>query len=176
MALAWDTLTCVGSTADAFAMSVPKAWRLGNGAVAVAGLSVYATILNGAAEHYRNVKFDSNKTVYEFFVRFWRDLREHHTFVNDQHESDDITPFADLGAEFIVATPTKMFRVKEVLSVTEFSPHLAIGSGAPHAEGALAALYTDSGSAAAIARRAVEIAAVYDRRTGSSVEVMDLGR
>ena len=88
-------------------------------------------------------------------------------------EKEDQTPFADLGSEFLVANPYGLFVVKEILSITRFERYCAIGSGAPHAEGALEAMYDAGRGASELATRAVEIASEFDRGSGGKVETVE---
>lgn len=114
------------------------------------------------------------RSILDFFVRFWRDLHNQYHFVDDQSDSEAPSPFADLATEFLIANPHGIFRVKEVLSVSRFERFCAIGSGAPHAEGALQILYEQEESAKAIAEKAVRVALEFDAASGGEVAVLDV--
>ncbi len=173
-AVAWDTMTTVGSLRVTNCLDRTKVHRIGRSLVGVAGLSIYGNVL----EHYFATKrapaLKDATAIFDFFIKFWRDLRERYPFVNDQWDDEDPTPFADLDAEFIVANRYGIFGVKEILSVSQFERFCAIGSGASHAEGALEVLYDQKGSAAEIAMRAVEVAISFDCKSGAPVEVAEV--
>ena len=172
-AVSWDTLTTGGSATSPNAVPVRKVHRFGQSAVGVAGLSVYYVML----EHYlRGANTDTLQTecdVFAFFLAFWKHMKEEFHFVDDQSDREEPSPFADLGAEFLVATKDRLFVVREILSVKRFDRFCAIGSGASHAEGVAEVLYATQDSACEIARRSVEVATQFDRACGGPVEVLE---
>lgn len=172
--VAWDAMSCVGSTASYGADPREKALRFGSAIVAKAGLSVNDDILRHYLRGRSPVALDTADAVFEFFLQFWRDLREQYHFVEDQADRDDPSPFADLMAEFLVASPGGLFRVKEILSVTRFESICALGSGAAHAEGAAWALLESGCTARDVARRAMEIALRFDRASGGEIRMLEM--
>ena len=173
-AIAWDSMTTVGSLRVTNCLDRTKVHRIGSSLLGVAGLSIYGNVL----EHYfaakRAPSLKDANTIFDFFIKFWRDLRDRYPFVNDQWDDEDPTPFADLDAEFIVANRHGIFGVKEILSVSRFERFCAIGSGASHAEGALEVLYDQPGTAAEIAARSVEVAITYDCKSGAPIDVAEV--
>lgn len=172
VAMAWDSMTTVGSTRNVNLFPVRKVLQVGDSLVGVAGLSVYYTILEHYFREEEAPRLDDETLVLDFFLRFLRDLRDRYSFVNDQSDSDDPSPFADLCAEFVVGNRNGIFRVKEILSIGRFSRFCAIGSGSPHAEGALQVLYSRDMPAEEIAREAVLVAVEFDRASGGEVMVL----
>lgn len=172
--VASDAMTCTGPIVDAGADSLPKAMRSGDAVIACVGLTVYQNILR----HYLRKKtlpsFADETDVFEFFLQFWKDLHEEYSFVNDQRDSDESSPFADLDAEFIVVCGQGIFAVKEILSVTRFPQYCAIGSGSEHAQGALSVIYDRLDSAKEIAESAVRAAIEFDRSSGGDVRTIVL--
>jgi ATP-dependent protease HslVU (ClpYQ) peptidase subunit len=173
-AVAWDGLSMFGSTRRARAVERKKVHRLGDAVVGCAGFSVYQNVLDHYIDSLEPTDFTCERDVFEFFLDFRRRVTDRYTLVNEQYDRDDLTPFADLGAEFVVASVHGIFVVGEILSVARFDAFCAIGSGAPHAEGALEVLYSQNLTAHEIAKRAVEVAAIYDGATGSDCSVIDL--
>lgn len=176
IAVAWDTMTSVGSTRCVNAAGPPKVQRTGPCYIGMAGLTVYRNILCDYLQSAEPPSLRDEREVFAFFLQFWRDLRGRYHFVEDQSDADSASPFADLDAEFLVASPHGVFLVKEILSVSRFEKFCAIGSGSPHAEGALHVLYDVADTAREIAQRAVEAALAFDAASGGPVEVVELRR
>ena len=168
-AVAFDDITCSGSIMDVGADSLPKAMRIDDTVIGCAGLSVYQNVLRHYLRNNSMPSISDETDVFEFFLQFWKALHEEYSFVNDQWDSEDPTPFADLDAEFIVVAEQRIFRVKEILSVTRFSSYCTIGSGSAHAEGALFVNYERLDSAKEIAESAVSAAITFDRKSGGKV-------
>jgi ATP-dependent protease HslVU (ClpYQ) peptidase subunit len=174
-AIAWDSMKSCGGTRSVGALGPPKVTRVGASWIGSAGLTAYYTLLEEyVASQAPDPVLDDERSILRFFVRFWRALREDYHFVNDQADADDPSPFADLGAEFLVANARGLFVVKEILSVTRFARFCAIGSGAPHAEGALSVLYELEAEPTKIARKATEVAMEFDAASGGPVEVREI--
>ena len=175
VAVAWDTLTTIGSRACA-GLPQRKVVEWEGIAIGAAGLSVYYNVM----EHYlsRLPKPDrailTESDVLEFFIGFWRSLREDYHFVDNQADSDDPCPFADLGTEFLLATPSAIYGVREILSVSEHERFVAVGSGASHAEGACSVLYDQLESAREIAEATVAVALRFDRSSGEPIQSIEL--
>lgn len=169
VAMAWDSMTTVGATWDVNRFPARKVMQVGESLIGMAGLSVYGTILEHYFQNEDAPQLENETLVLDFFLRFWRDLKERYSFVDDQSDPDDSSPFADLCAEFLVASPSGIFRVKEIMSVSRFSKFCTIGAGAYHAEGALQVLYSMDRPAEEIAREAVLVAMKFDRATGGEV-------
>ena len=173
-AIAWDQLTIHGSTRNAHAVGARKVHRFGDSAVGTAGFALYYNILEHYLESLEPARVTCERDVFAFFLNFEHSLGDRYTLVNSQYDREDPSPFADIGAEFIVASAHGIFRVKEVLSLSKFDAFCAIGSGADHAEGALEVLYSQSLTAKEIAIRAFGVAAIFDAATGKDCSVIEL--
>jgi ATP-dependent protease HslVU (ClpYQ) peptidase subunit len=176
IALGSDSMTSVGSTRCVSAVGPPKVLRVGPYYIGSAGLAVYRNVLADYLASGKPPLLRDETEVFRFFVRFWRDLGKRYHFVENQSYRDSPSPFANLDAEFLVAGPHGIFRVKEILSVLRFDKFCAIGSGSPHAEGALHVLYDIGGAPTEIARRAVEAALAFDAASCGPVQVVELRR
>jgi len=174
IAVAWDELSTIGSTRCVNKLGPPKVQRVGSSIVGSAGLSTYRNVLDHYLASKKPPVLKDERAIFQFFVRFWRDMRARYHFVNDQADTDDPSPFADMAAEFLVANRHGLFLVKEILSVTRLGKFCAIGSGAPHAEGALQVLYDQDGSAKDIAQTAVQVALEFDAASVGPVQVLEL--
>ncbi len=174
--LACDSVVSTGSIRAVGAVR-RKSIKVGRSVIGIAGLTVYGVIL----EHFvrgmkRAPRLGSEVEIFDFFVRFVQAMKSKYHFVNDQCESDDPTPFTDLDAEFLIANDAGMFIVKQILSVTRFERFCAIGSGSPHAEGALHVLFDLDLSARRIAERAMTAAVEFDRASGGEIEYFEFGK
>jgi ATP-dependent protease HslVU (ClpYQ) peptidase subunit len=141
---------------------------LGRAVLGSSGWALYDDIF----EHYlarRRVVLKDRRSIFDFFVRFWKDLRKHYPFVNDQPGKESETPFANLDASFLVACPSGIFLVSSNMSVSEFRQFYAIGSGSDYAIGAAYALYEREKDPAVIADQAVRAAIAYDTSCGGRV-------
>lgn len=150
-----------------------KVRRVGRSHVGGVGWTVYDNIL----EHYLHTQkrppaLGSERAIFDFFLKFWKVMRDKYQFVNDQSgdNHDEPSPFADLDSEFIVANRNGLFQVGTNLTVMRFEKYLAIGSGQQYAYGALHALYATSRTAEQIARQATQAAAYFDQGCGGEVE------
>jgi len=174
IAVAWDTGTTIGRTRTTPAAPHAKVIRTGRTLVGVAGFAVYYNILADYLSVEAVPLLEDETSVFRFFVKLWRDLGERYHMVNDRWDRDDPSPFADVGAEFLVATASGLFRVKETLSVSSLPMYCAIGSGAPHAEGALSVLYKQDKSPRDIAEEAARVAMDFDTSSSGSVEIAEI--
>lgn len=176
VAVGADTLVTVGSSTSPNLIAQPKVVRAQNALVATAGLSVYYPLLRKFFDGDQPIALTCEAEIVDAFVTFWKFLREHCHFVNDQSDTDDLTPFADLQAEFLVASHSGLFHVREILSVLRYERFCAIGSGASHAEGAACILFEQQRGASDIARLAVEVACRFNRASGGEVVVYELDK
>ncbi|MGB0714504.1 MAG: hypothetical protein ACPGXK_01415 [Phycisphaerae bacterium] len=176
IAIAWDSQHNIGPNLVVNRIGMPKVTRLGQSWVGTTGFSVYANLL---AHYMRKVKADDvslhdESAIFEFLITFWKSIQEDYHMVNNSWDEGDPSPFADLGAEFLVVNRQGIFSAKEILSVNKFERFCVIGSGSPHAEGAAEALYDSTESATAIAERCVNIAKTFDGQTGGEVHVAEV--
>jgi ATP-dependent HslUV protease, peptidase subunit HslV len=135
--------------------------------VGCSGWAIYDDLL----AHYlrkRSVKtnLNSRDEIFDFFLKFWRAIRTDYPFVNEQSRSEDKTPFADLDATFLIASPGGIFLVSSNMSVSCFAKYYAIGSGGDYALGALHALYDEVPDPKILAERAIAAAKAYDSGCG----------
>jgi ATP-dependent protease HslVU (ClpYQ) peptidase subunit len=143
--------------------------------IGATGLSVYYNILDDYLGSGPKPELKDERSVFKFFVKFWKDLHDRYHFVNDQSDTDSPSPFADLDAEFLVVSSQGLFRVRQILSVSRFDEFCVIGSGSSYAEGSLRILLSsDRVCAREAARRAVEVAVEFDGGSGGLIEVEDL--
>jgi len=148
-----------------------KILRVGSTYVAMTGWGLYDNILRDYLARMKRPRLGSEREVFSFFVAFWRQLHKRYSFVNDQVEEQEPSPFADLDASFLVVNRRGIFHVSSNMSVMEFKQYYAIGSGAPYALGALQALYSQRLDAEAIARAACAAATSFDVYCGGELDV-----
>ena len=145
-----------------------KLRKIGDAVLGSSGWALYDDIF----AHYlgkRRVSLTHRASVFNFFVKFWKDIRRNYSFVNDQPGKETETPFANLDASFLIATTEGIFLVSSNMSVSEFRQYYAIGSGSDYAIGAVHALYEREKDPAAIADRAVRAAMAYDNSCGGRI-------
>ena len=148
-----------------------KIMRLGGSELAMTGWGVYDNVFSDYLRSRRAPRFASEREIYVFFVKLWRDLRRRYSFVEDQVQDEDRSPFADLDSSFLIGNRHGIFHVSGDMSVMAFREYYAIGSGASYALGVLHALYASERDAAVLARRACEAAITFDVYCGGEVDV-----
>lgn len=148
-----------------------KIMSLGGSELAMTGWGVYDNVFTDYFQSRRAPRFASEREIFTFFVRLWKDLRKRYSFVDDQVAEDDRSPFADLDSSFLVANRHGIFHVSGDMSVMAFNEYYAIGSGASYALGVLHALYDAEPDAATLARRACEAAVAFDVYCGGDIDV-----
>ncbi|MDP7069979.1 MAG: hypothetical protein QF561_01365 [Phycisphaerales bacterium] len=168
-----DTLALFGE-----GMTIPetnacaeKIVKIGDAVVGGTGWAVYDDIL---AHHVRQSgppRLDSRAAVYDFFLRFWRALRETYSLVNEQAATKE-TPFGDLDATFLIASPGGLFNVSSDLGVTEFHECHAIGSGAEYALGAMHAMRDTDLDDETLIRNACGAAVAMDTACGGTIQTL----
>jgi ATP-dependent protease HslVU (ClpYQ) peptidase subunit len=143
---------------------------IGNAVVGSSGWALYDDIFTHYLNKNRRVNLEDRAGIFDFFVRFWKDIRKNYTFVNDQPGKESEGPFASLDATFLVANPAGIFLVSSNMSVSEFRQYYAIGSGGDYAIGAVHALYQEVQDPMVLATRAVRAAIAYDSSCGGEIE------
>jgi ATP-dependent protease HslVU (ClpYQ) peptidase subunit len=167
--IAADTKRTFGSGAvDVANFTDLKIRAVGPSYIATTGWGLYSNILDDYLASRKRAKLTDQGSIFAFFRQFWKDLHERYSFVSDQRPDDD-SPFGDLDASFLIASPEGIFSVACDMSVTQFEQYYAIGSGAPYALGAIHALYRPDGDALKIAERAVEAGMALDIYCGGKV-------
>ncbi len=148
-----------------------KIMTLGGSELAMTGWGVYDNVFSDYLGSRRAPRFASEREIFTFFVRLWKDLRRRYSFVEDQVAEDDRSPFADLDSSFLIANRHGIFHVSGDMSVMAFQQYYAIGSGASYALGVLHALYASERDALVLARRACEAAIAFDVYCGGDIDV-----
>jgi ATP-dependent HslUV protease, peptidase subunit HslV len=146
-----------------------KIRTFGEAIVGASGWALYDDIFGHYLSKRRNIRLRDRTSIFDFFVKFWRELKKNYPFVNDQPGKESETPFANLDASFLIASPGGIFLVSSNMSVSEFRQYYAIGSGSDYAIGAVHALYEDVKDPAHITERAVRAAIAYDSSCGGRV-------
>jgi ATP-dependent HslUV protease subunit HslV len=148
-----------------------KIMPLGNSMLAMTGWGVYDNVFTDYLRAGRTPRFASEREIFVFFVKLWKDLRKRYSFVDDQVQDEDRSPFADLDSAFLIGNPYGIFHVSGDMSVMAFEEYYAIGSGASYALGVLHALHATERDATVLARRACEAAIAFDVYCGGEVNV-----
>lgn len=148
-----------------------KIMTLGGSELAMTGWGVYDNVFQDYLASRRAPRFASEREIFTFFVKLWKDLRRRYSFVEDQVAEDDRSPFADLDSSFLIGNRHGIFHVSGDMSVMAFREYYAIGSGASYALGVLHALYATERDAAVLARRACEAAIAFDVYCGGDIDV-----
>lgn len=148
---------------------------VGRSVIGGVGWSVYDNILDHyLATRKQRPALTNERAIFDFFLKFWKSLRDKYQMVNDQPDREDRSPFCDLDSEFIVANARAVYHVSSDLSVMQFEKYLAVGSGDRYAYGALHALYDTRQSAEWLARKAADAAVHFDQSCGGELEVVSL--
>ena len=147
-----------------------KLREVGDAVLGSSGWALYDDIFGHYLAKQKRVRLHDRRSIFDFFVRFWKELHRAYPFVNDQPGKEADSPFANLDATFLVASPAGIFLVSSNMSVSEFRQYYAIGSGGDYAIGAMHALYGEVKNPAEIAERAVRAAMAYDACCGGRVE------
>lgn len=148
-----------------------KIMQLGGSQLAMTGWGVYDNVFSDYLGTRRAPRFASEREIFVFFVKLWKDLRKRYSFVDDQVQDEDRSPFADLDSSFLIGNRYGIFHVSGDMSVMAFQEYYAIGSGASYALGVLHALYASERDAAVLARRACEAAIAFDVYCGGDIDV-----
>ena len=175
--IASDTQDNFGANTVSFDnYSAKKIIRIGNSYVATTGWGLYEDIFDDYLLLKEDVVLESKTQIFSFFMQFWKDLHEKYSFVKDQSDEEETSPFGDLDATFLIANGSGIFYVSSNMSVTKFEKYFAIGSGSNFSMGTIYGLYDLEFSAEEIARKAVESAMAFNIYCGGSVELFHLER
>ncbi|MCH2142159.1 MAG: hypothetical protein MK077_04080 [Phycisphaerales bacterium] len=171
--IAADTLAVFGE-----GMVVPtenartsKLMRIGDAVIGGTGWAVYDDIIDHHLTDRPAPSLTTRRHIYAFFLELWGVLRDRYTLVNEQAASKD-TPFGDLDASFLVASPGGLFKVSSDLGVTEFARWYAIGSGAEYAMGAMHATVKHRLDDESIARAGCQAAMELDAHCGGEIDLL----
>jgi ATP-dependent HslUV protease subunit HslV len=151
-----------------------KMHAIGGSLMATTGWGLYENILDDYLARFPNTEFGGKREIFNFFMGFWRELRDHYTLVKEQCDKDDESPFANLDAAFLVVNKCGIYHVGSDMSVTRFERYYAIGSGGDYSLGAVEAIYAQTSSTQEICQRAVEVAIAFDVHCGGPVQLESL--
>jgi ATP-dependent protease HslVU (ClpYQ) peptidase subunit len=151
-----------------------KIMQLGSSYIAATGWGIYEDILTDYVTKVSEVPLTTKAQVFTFFMKFWKDLHEHYSFVKDQTEEEHDSPFGGLDATFLIANSHGIFYVSSNMSVTKFERYFAIGSGADFSLGVMYALYDGELPAESIARKAVSAAQTFNIYCGGETDVFHI--
>lgn len=151
-----------------------KIYRVGETHVVWAGWSLYAEMLTAhLAANAPPPSFETEAQVFDFFVRFWRAMRDDYTFMA-RHDRAERHPFVDLDSVFLLVNRHGIFRVAGDMDVTEFQQFCAVGTGSKYALGALRVLYQNGEDPVEIAQRAVQVGIDFDVNCGGPIELAEV--
>lgn len=169
--VAADSLYLTGSHKDYAADLVgrSKVSRVGSSLIGMTGWSIYQNIFDHYVGGRRPSSLKDEAAIFDFFLKFWRTLRQRYPFVKEQRDGAD-SPFSDLDSSFIVANRHGVFDIHGNLTVWRHKEYCAIGSGSPYAYGALHVTYDQPGGTKDIAVGAVEAAVRFDDGCGGPIE------
>jgi ATP-dependent protease HslVU (ClpYQ) peptidase subunit len=148
-----------------------KVIQVGDSYIAATGWGIYEDILTDYLARTPDVALDKKAHIFAFFMKFWKDLHEHYSFVKDQTDDEHDSPFGALDATFLIANAHGIFYVSSNMSVTRFERYFAIGSGADFSLGVMYALYELDMPAEVIATKAVEAAKTFNIYCGGDTDV-----
>jgi ATP-dependent HslUV protease subunit HslV len=154
--------------------SVSKIRPVGGAWIGCSGWALYDDLLGHYLAKQSRIKLTSREEIFSFFLRFWKAMRKDYPFVNEQSRDDDKSPFADLDATFLIASPGGIFLVSSNMSVSAFKKYYAIGSGGDYALGALHATYDASDDPADMAQKAIAAAKAYDSGCGGETVLQEI--
>jgi len=146
-----------------------KIISVGDSYLGYTGWGLYGNILHHYLKGLKTPpRLADDVSIFSFFLKFMKDLRDRYNLVNDQANSEK-DPFADLDSSFVIANRNGIFGVSSNLSVCHYRTFHAIGSGCDYAFGAMHATYGSRFSAEEIARTAVEAAIHFDADCGGAL-------
>ena len=177
LALGSDSQTSFGSSRVPWDnLKTTKIHRIGESYIATTGWGLYENILDDYLVRTPETKVDTKHAIFTFFMTFWKELHDNYSFVKDQPDKDDESPFGSLDATFLVISPEGVFHVGADMSVTTFEKYYAIGSGADYALGAISVLYDYAPAALTICRKSLGAAIDFDVHCGgeTNIKVLEL--
>lgn len=171
--LATDSQTTFGATCVGFDnLAATKIRKVGNSYLATTGWGLYEDMLRDFLESRKSQpSLRTTKSIYTFFLRFWKRLHDKYSYVNDQPNEKD-SPFGDLDSSFMIINSAGIFHIASDMSVTQFQQYFAIGSGCDFSLGAIHALYDSSLDARVLAERAVKTAMQFNVYCGGPLQVV----
>ena len=172
LALGADTQTTFGSSrVPADNLTSTKIHQIGDTYLATTGWGLYENILDDYLARAPETELATKRAIFTFFMTFWKELHESYSFVRDQSDKEDESPFGSLDASFLAISREGVFHVSSDMSVTVFEKYYAIGSGADYALGAISVLYDYQLDAPTICRKSLEAAIDFDVHCGGDTDV-----
>ncbi len=171
--LASDSMSVFGSHREdqTNIINNQKIVQIGSSYLGYTGWGLYGNIFSHYLSRQKAApKLTDELSIFSFFLKFVKDLRDKYNMVNDQANTEK-DPFADLDSCFIVANRKGIYGVSSNLSVCQYRSFHAIGSGCDYAFGVLHALYDTPMPADEIARVAVEAAIRFDSDCGGAIVI-----
>ncbi|MEM9379667.1 MAG: MFS transporter [Planctomycetota bacterium] len=177
-AVAVDTLSKQGSclVPSRHKTYPSKIVEVGGALLASAGsIALLRTLESVARHHADEFRLGSIGEVYETFRRL------HGILVDEYHlmtaEDDDDQPFESSQVNLLIAAPSGIYEVQSYREVQQYNHFWATGSGYRYALGSLESIYdeSDEWTATEIARRAVEVACVFDDASDGPVVTAEVG-
>lgn len=150
-----------------------KIVRVGDSALVWAGWSLYSEMLTAHLAKNTPPRLNSEAEVFNFFVLFWKGMRDEYTFTSRSMGDGDQPPFVSLDSTFLLVNKAGMFRVSGDMDVTQFEQYGAVGTGSKYALGALRVLYPQGVDAAEIAKRAIQVGIDFDVYCGGPIELVE---
>lgn len=175
LVIAADTQDSFGSNRVSFEnYRSKKIVSIGDSYVATSGWGVYEDILTDYLATRESVALNTKPQIFAFFMKFWKDLHEHYSFVKDQTDEEEASPFGELDSSFLIANQRGIFYVSSNMSITKFEQYFAIGSGANFSLGAMFALYDLNYTAEEIAHKAIEAAITFNVYCGGGIDLFHI--
>ncbi len=172
IALASDSQTSFGtSRIPGDNLRTSKVREVGGSLLAATGWGLYENIFDDFLSRHPNTELEGRQGIFAFFLAFWKELHDRYSFVRDQCDKEDDSPFGSLDSSFLVVNAGGIFHVSADMSVTSFERYYAIGSGADFSLGALCAIYGTHDDPVPLSRQAVEAAIAFDVHCGGEVSV-----
>jgi hypothetical protein len=75
-------------------LRICKIMKVGSAYLAASGWGLYENILHDYLKGQKRPALNDQRQVFAFFLRFWKALRKKYSFVNDQGNKEDKTPWS----------------------------------------------------------------------------------
>jgi ATP-dependent protease HslVU (ClpYQ) peptidase subunit len=169
--IAADSKVTFGSTQIPFYNYHEKKIRkINDSYLASTGWGIYDDIFENYLNRHKTAKLDGKSQIFDFFISFYKELKEKYNFVNDQCD-DKETPFADLDSSFLIANHNGIFYISSNMSVTKFEKFHAIGSGSDYSLGVLYSWYNETDDLSLLAKKAIDAAIAFNIYCGGDIQL-----
>ena len=127
--IASDSLTTFGSVhVSQSNYSSVKIRKIGSSYVAMSGYTIYKNILDEYLKDRKGIKLNTEKEIYRFILKFWKELKEHYAYVNNQSGRKS-QPFADLNSMFLILNQNGIFTISGICQLPDSSSTMRSGRG-----------------------------------------------